>query len=214
MRLVLLGAPGAGKGTLAKQFSSALGVVHISTGDIFREEVAAGSELGVKARSYMDRGELVPDEVVIGMVRQRLSRPDCTPGFILDGFPRTAPQAEALDALLRQCGTPLDAVLDIEVPEEVVVRRLSGRRVCRQCSAIYHIENRPPSEPGVCDVCGGELYQRDDDQPEAIRRRLRVYEEATAPLTGYYRTQGLLRTVDGSGTPDQVLAAARKALGT
>ena len=157
MRLVLLGAPGAGKGTLAKQLSTALGVVHISTGDIFREEVAAGSELGRKAKAYMDRGELVPDEVVIGMVKQRLARPDCKPGFILDGFPRTVPQAEALDAFLQAQQMPLDAVLDIEVPEEVVVRRLSGRRVCRTCGAIYHVDNKPPKQEGICDLDQGEL---------------------------------------------------------
>lgn len=212
MRLVLLGAPGAGKGTLAKQLSAALGVVHISTGDIFREEVAAGSDLGRKAKSYMDRGELVPDEVVIGMVQQRLSRPDCKPGFILDGFPRTVPQAEALDAFLREHQMPLDAVLDIEVPEETVVRRLSGRRVCRTCGAIYHVENKPPKREGVCDLDQGELYQRDDDQPEAIRRRLRVYQEATAPLAAYYREQGLLRPMDGTGTPEEVLALALRTL--
>lgn len=206
MRLVLLGAPGAGKGTLAKQLSGALGAVHVSTGDIFREEVAAGSELGRRARSYMDRGELVPDEVVISMVEQRLSRPDCAPGFILDGFPRTVPQAGALDASLRARGTPLDAVLDIEAPEDLLIRRLSGRRVCRACGAIYHVENKPPKVAGVCDVDGGPVYQRDDDQPEAIRRRLRVYAEATAPLTAYYRAQGILRPVNGSGTPDAVLA--------
>ena len=208
MRLVLLGAPGAGKGTLAKQLSKALGVVHISTGDIFREEVAAGTELGKKAKSYMDRGALVPDEVVIGMVKQRLSRPDVNAGFILDGFPRTVPQAEALDKVLEESNQPLDAVLDIVVPEETVVRRLSGRRVCRQCGAIYHIDNMPTKQEGVCDKCGGEVYQRDDDQPEAIRQRLKVYAEATAPLTDYYRTKGLLRPVDGTGTPEEVLGAA------
>ncbi|HHX40386.1 MAG TPA: adenylate kinase [Armatimonadetes bacterium] len=208
MRLVLLGAPGAGKGTLAKQLSKALGVVHISTGDIFREEVAAGTELGKKAKSYMDRGALVPDEVVIGMVKQRLSRPDVNAGFILDGFPRTAPQAEALDRVLEESSRPLDAVLDIVVPEETVVRRLSGRRVCRGCGAIYHVDTMPTKQEGVCDKCGGEVYQRDDDQPEAIRHRLRVYAEATAPLTDYYRTKGLLRPVDGTGTPEEVLGAA------
>ncbi|HOJ20548.1 MAG TPA: adenylate kinase [Armatimonadota bacterium] len=208
MRLVLLGAPGAGKGTLAKQLSKALGVVHISTGDIFREEVAAGTELGKKAKSYMDRGALVPDEVVIGMVKQRLSRPDVNAGFILDGFPRTVPQAEALDKVLEESNQPLDAVLDIVVPEETVVRRLSGRRVCRQCGAIYHIDNMPTKQEGVCDKCGGEVYQRDDDQPEAIRQRLKVYAEATAPLTDYYRTKGLLRPVDGTGTPEEVLGTA------
>ncbi|NLC58169.1 MAG: adenylate kinase [Armatimonadetes bacterium] len=212
MRLVLLGAPGAGKGTLAKQLSTALGVVHISTGDIFREEVAAGSELGRKAKAYMDRGELVPDEVVIGMVKQRLARPDCKPGFILDGFPRTVPQAEALDAFLQAQQMPLDAVLDIEVPEEVVVRRLSGRRVCRTCGAIYHVDNKPPKQEGICDLDQGELYQREDDQPEAIRRRLRVYAEATAPLADYYRQQGLLRPVDGTGSPEEVLALALRLL--
>ncbi len=208
MRLVLLGAPGAGKGTLAKQLSKALGVVHISTGDIFREEVAAGTELGKKAKSYMDRGALVPDEVVIGMVKQRLSRPDVNAGFILDGFPRTVPQAEALDKVLEESNQPLDAVLDIVVPEETVVRRLSGRRVCRQCGAIYHIDNMPTKQEGVCDKCGGEVYERDDDQPEAIRQRLKVYAEATAPLTDYYRTKGLLRPVDGTGTPEEVLGTA------
>lgn len=208
MRLVLLGAPGAGKGTLAKQLSTALGVVHISTGDIFREEVAAGTELGKKAKSYMDRGALVPDEVVIGMVKQRLSRPDVNAGFILDGFPRTAPQAEALDKALQESGRPLEAVLDIVVPEETVIRRLSGRRVCRGCGAIYHVDTMPVQQEGVCDKCEGEVYQRDDDQAEAIRHRLQVYSQATAPLTEYFRAKGILRPVDGSGTPDEVLGIA------
>lgn len=213
MRLILLGAPGAGKGTLAKELSGALGVVHISTGDIFREEVAAGSELGKKAKGYMDRGELVPDEVVIGMVRQRLARPDCAAGFILDGFPRTVPQAEALDATLQEMSAPIDNVLDIVVPEETVVRRLSGRRICRSCGAIYHVDNKPSKKPGVCDVDGGELYQRDDDREEAIRRRLKVYAEATAPLTAYYQQKGLLKSIEGVGSPAAVLATALKALG-
>ncbi len=213
MRLVLLGAPGAGKGTLAKQLSGALGAVHISTGDIFREEVANGTELGKQAKSYMDRGELVPDAVVIGMVRSRLTRPDVAGGFILDGFPRTAPQAEALDTVLTEAGTPLSTVLDIDVPEEAVVRRLSGRRVCRACGAIYHVDNMPTKQEGVCDKCGGEVYQRDDDQAEAIRRRLRVYAEATAPLTAYYQAKGILESVDGTGTPDQVLKTACGILG-
>lgn len=213
MRLILLGAPGAGKGTLAKELSGALGVVHISTGDIFREEVAAGSELGKKAKGFMDRGELVPDDVVIGMVRQRLARPDCAAGFILDGFPRTVPQAEALDATLQEMNAPIDSVLDIVVPEETVVRRLSGRRICRTCGAIYHVDNKPPKQPGVCDVDGGELYQRDDDKEEAIRRRLKVYAEATAPLTAYYQQKGLLKSIEGVGSPAEVLATALKALG-
>lgn len=213
MRLVLLGAPGAGKGTQAKELSAALGIQHISTGDIFREEVAAGTELGRTAKSYMDRGALVPDDVVIEMVKQHLARLDAGKGFILDGFPRTVPQAEALDAFLQERGTPLSAVLDIEVPEEIVVRRLSGRRVCRTCGAIYHLEHQPPKVESRCDHDGGELYQRDDDQPEAIRHRLRVYAEATAPLTAYYRARGLLRQVDGTGTPAEVLSAERRILG-
>jgi len=208
MRLVLLGAPGAGKGTLAKQLSKALGVVHISTGDIFREEVAAGTELGKKAKSYMDRGALVPDEVGIGMVKQRLSRPDVNAGFILDGFPRTVPQAEALDRVLEESSRPLDAVLDIVVPEETVVRRRSGRRVCRGGGASYPGDTMPTKQEGVCDKCGGEVYQRDDYQLEAIRKRLKVYAEATAPLSDYYRTKGLQRPVDGTGTPEEVRGTA------
>ena len=213
MRLVLLGPPGSGKGTQAQRLVERYKIPQISTGDIFRQAVRDQTELGKRAKEYMDRGELVPDEVVVGMVEERLGQSDCKNGFILDGFPRTIAQAEALDKLLAGKGEKLDAVLEISVPDEEVVKRLSGRRTCRQCGAMYHIEFNPPKEPGKCDKCGGELYQRDDDKEEVIKSRLQVYHSQTAPLIEYYQKEGLLNKIDGLGGIEEVFARIVDALG-
>jgi len=212
MRLILLGPPGAGKGTQAKLFAGRLGAPQVSTGDILRQAVADGTDLGRKARSFMDRGALVPDEVVIGIIEERLRKPDCAHGYILDGFPRTLRQAEALSQTLRAIQAPLDRVLSVEVPEDDLVMRLSGRRVCRGCGQMYHVEANPPRQAGVCDRCGESLYQRDDDKEETIRHRLRVYREQTEPLIGFYQSAGLVRSVNGAQAPDAVFAQALKQL--
>lgn len=193
MRLIFLGAPGAGKGTLATVISKRHELPQISTGDIFREAVKNETELGRKVRGIMERGELVPDQLTVELVRERLSRPDVREGYILDGFPRTIPQAEALAGF-----QTIDRVINFRIDEEVVVRRLSGRRVCRSCGAIYHVDNMPPKRENLCDRCGGELYIRDDDTIEAIRKRLEVYERQTEPLIAYYRERELLRDIDSS----------------
>ncbi|MDP9458832.1 MAG: adenylate kinase [Actinomycetota bacterium] len=213
MRLVLVGPPGAGKGTQAQFVAQAFRVPKISTGDIFRSNVSAGSPLGQEAKKYMDAGDLVPDEVTIAMVRDRLAQPDASGGFLLDGFPRNVHQAEVLDAMLEQLSSKLDAVLELEVDDDEVVRRLSGRRTCRQCNHVWHVDFDPPSQEGVCDACGGQLYQRDDDREETIRHRLHVYAEQTAPLVGYYRARGILRGIEATGAVDQVTERAIAALG-
>ncbi len=213
MNIVLLGPPGAGKGTHAAGISEKYGIPHISTGDIFRENIKSGTDLGKRAKAYMDRGELVPDELVCDIAFDRLSRDDCEKGFLLDGFPRTVNQAERLDAFLENNGRKLDAVIDLEVDEEELIRRLTGRRICRNCQASYHIINMPPKREGVCDICGGELYQRDDDTEETARNRIRVYNEQTLPLTGYYRRSGRRVGIDGSGGVDKVFADIVGALG-
>ncbi len=205
MNIILLGPPGAGKGTQAEKLGEIYGIPHISTGDILRENIREETELGSEARQYMNRGELVPDSVVIGIVRDRLGEPDCDKGFILDGFPRTIEQADALKKILAGMGKPIDHVVDIEVPGGVIVERLSARRVCSSCGAVKHLIYNPPRAEGVCDDCAGELYQRQDDNPETIRERLREYERKTQPLIDYYRSEGLLREVDGSGEMGQVL---------
>lgn len=197
MRMVFLGAPGAGKGTQARLISESHGIPQISTGDILRQAVREGTPLGREAQGYMDRGELVPDSVMIGLIRDRLACEDCANGFILDGFPRTLEQAKALDALLSELGKPLTHVFDVEVPRSELLARLTGRRVCRTCSASFHVEFNPPKQAGVCDLCGGELFQRADDNAETVGKRLDVYGEQTRPLTEYYREQGLLLTIDG-----------------
>jgi adenylate kinase len=212
MRIVLVGAPGAGKGTQAKYIGQHFGVPAISTGDIFRANLAAQTPLGLAAKRFMDKGDLVPDEVTIGIVRDRLSQGDADGGFLLDGFPRTLPQAEALDAMLDELGQPIDAALELKVDEDEVVRRLSGRRTCRKCGHVWHTEFDPPKTDGVCDICGGELFQRDDDKPETIRRRLQVYNDQTAPLVGYYRDKGLLRTIEATGKVDEITQRAIDAL--
>ena len=194
--IILLGAPGAGKGTHAKRLSSVLGIPHISTGDIFREEMEKNSDLGCEVRRYVESGELVPDEVVNMIVKRRLSQDDCKKGFILDGYPRTLPQAMALEEIVKELSLPLKKVINLIVSEEEIIRRLSGRRICRNCGAIFHIINMPPQKEGICDYCGGELYQRDDDTPEAIRHRLAVYHKQTEPLIRFYEEKGLLVNVN------------------
>ncbi len=199
MRLILLGPPGAGKGTQAKMLMEKYQIPQISTGDILRQAVKEKTPLGEEARVYMDRGALVPDQVIIGIIRERLQKPDCKRGYILDGFPRTVVQAEALRETLAGMDSSLDYVLSIEVMEEELIQRLSGRRTCKSCGEVYHIIYGPPKRDGVCDKCGGELYQRDDDKEETIKRRLRVYQAETSPLIDYYKGRGLLREIAGKG---------------
>jgi adenylate kinase len=212
MRLVLVGPPGAGKGTQAQFISAHLGIPKISTGDIFRANVSQGTELGQQAKKFMDAGDLVPDEITIGMVVSRLEEDDARKGFLLDGFPRNVPQAKTFNDLLLDAGTPLDVVLELVVDDDEVVRRLSGRRTCRSCGHIWHLDFDPPSAEGVCDICGGELFQRDDDKPETIRHRLEVYYEQTAPLVGYYAEAGVLVGIDAMGPVDDVTERALAAL--
>jgi adenylate kinase len=212
MRLVLVGPPGAGKGTQAQFISAHLGIPKISTGDIFRTNVSQGTELGQQAKKFMDAGDLVPDEITIGMVVSRLEEDDARKGFLLDGFPRNVPQAKTFNDLLLDAGTPLDVVLELVVDDDEVVRRLSGRRTCRSCGHIWHLDFDPPSAQGVCDICGGELFQRDDDKPETIRHRLEVYYEQTAPLVGYYAEARVLVGIDAMGPVDDVTERALAAL--
>jgi adenylate kinase len=212
MYLVLLGPPGAGKGTQAERLEEELHLPHVSSGELFRENMKNETELGLLAKGYIDRGDLVPDDVTIAMIRERLQRPDCEQGAILDGFPRTHAQAEALDSMLVEMGRGLDGVLYISVPDEELVRRLSGRWLCRQCQTPYHTVFSPPAKEGICDACGGELYQRDDDKPQTVRTRLEVYRQQTAPLIDYYRQAGLLVEVDGAGGIEGVSAALLEAV--
>jgi adenylate kinase len=212
VRLVLVGPPGAGKGTQAQFIAEHLSVPKISTGDIFRANVGQGTELGLLAKSYMDRGDLVPDDVTIDMVRNRLAEGDAAEGFLLDGFPRTVPQAQVLDDMLAEAGVKLDVVLELVVENDEVIRRLSGRRTCRTCNHIWHVEFDPPAEEGICDLDGGELYQRDDDKPETIANRLEVYDKDTAPLVNYYAERGLLVGIDATGPVDDVTVRAIDAL--
>jgi adenylate kinase len=208
VRLVLVGPPGAGKGTQAEFIAAHFAVPKISTGDIFRDNVARGTELGRQARQYMDAGQLVPDQVTINMVRGRLAEPDAADGFLLDGFPRTVPQAVALDKMIADLGASLDVVLELVVDDDEVIRRLSGRRTCRGCGKVWHVEFDPPSQEGVCDRCGGELYQRDDDRAETVAERLRVYARDTAPLVDYYGAQGKLVGIDATGPVEDVTVRA------
>jgi adenylate kinase len=215
VRLVLVGPPGAGKGTQAQFIAEHVDVPKISTGDIFRANVSAGTPLGLQAKEFMDRGDLVPDEVTIDMVRNRLAEPDALRGFLLDGFPRTVPQAETLDDILRDTAdSKLDVVLELVVDNEEVVRRLSGRRTCRTCNHIWHVDFDPPQVEGVCDLDQGDLYQRDDDKPETIENRLEVYDDQTAPLIAYYAGRGLLVGIDATGPVDDVTTRAIDALRT
>jgi adenylate kinase len=212
MNIVLLGAPGAGKGTQAAKMVEVFGLPHVSTGDMFRRAVADGTPMGVAAKDFMDKGELVPDAVVIGIVRERLSQPDCAVGFILDGFPRTVPQADALDAALAEMGRALDAVISIDVPRQALVSRLTARRQCRACGRIYNVMGDMPKAEGVCDDCGGEVYQRDDDTFETVTNRLDVYDKNTSPLIAYYSAKGLLRSIDGDRSVDAVFVDVRNVL--
>ncbi|HKT04143.1 MAG TPA: adenylate kinase [Rugosimonospora sp.] len=212
MRLVLVGPPGAGKGTQAEFIAAHLAVPKISTGDIFRANVGQGTPLGVEAKRFMDAGQLVPDEVTINMVRDRLAEPDAADGFLLDGFPRTLPQAAALDKMLADLGTQLDLVMELVVDEDEVIRRITGRRQCRGCGKIWHVEFDAPTHEGVCDRCGAQLYQRDDDKLEVIEERLRVYQRDTAPLVDFYGAQGKLVGIDATGPVEDVTLRAIDAL--
>jgi adenylate kinase len=211
--MVLLGPPGAGKGTQAVVLAEQLKIPHISTGDIFRKAVKEGTPLGQKAKSYMDAGLLVPDEVVVGIVQERLEMDDCIDGFILDGFPRTVAQADSLAEILKEKGQYIDAVVNIVVPEDILVQRLTGRRVCRNCGATYHVHFTPPAQAGICDKCGGELYQRDDDKEDTVRKRLTEYLDKTSPLIAYYQDKGILKNIDGAQSADAVLEEIRAVLG-
>ena len=208
MKLILLGAPGAGKGTQAEVISTKLAIPAISTGNIIREALANGTEMGLKAKSFIDAGQLVPDDVVIGIIKVRLAKDDCAAGFILDGFPRTIPQAEALDAM----GVSIDRVISIEVADEDIARRMSGRRVCKACGSSYHLEYKKPAVDGVCNACGGELVQRKDDHPDTVLDRLHVYHEQTEPLKDYYEKKGILRIVEGQEEVADTTALTLKAL--
>ena len=204
MKIVMLGAPGAGKGTQAKRIAAEYGIPHISTGDIFRANIKAGTELGKKAKAFMDQGALVPDEVTIGMLMDRIHEAECEKCYVLDGFPRTIPQAESLTKALAAEGNKIDAAVDIDVPDENIVNRMGGRRACLSCGATYHIVFNAPKKEGVCDTCGSALVLRDDDKPETVQKRLAVYHEQTQPLIDYYRAEGVLKSVDGTQAMDKV----------
>lgn len=213
MRLVLLGAPGAGKGTQAKKLIEKYGIPQISTGDLLRAAVAAGTPLGKEAKSFMDKGELVPDRVVLGMVEERIRQDDCKKGYILDGFPRNTAQAEALDHMLSGLHLPLTSALSVDVPFEDLMKRLTGRRTCRSCGQMFNIYSNPPRHEGKCDKCNGELFQRDDDREETIKKRLEVYNSQTAPLIDYYRRKGILKSVSGTGEIGEIFKSVCSALG-
>ncbi|TGY96301.1 adenylate kinase [Petralouisia muris] len=213
MKIIMLGAPGAGKGTQAKQIADKYSIPHISTGDIFRANLKAGTELGKKAKEYMDQGLLVPDELTCDLVMDRIGQDDCKNGFVLDGFPRTIPQAEALDAALAKISQSMDYAIDVDVPDENIVNRMSGRRACLNCGATYHIVSIPTKVEGVCDRCGNQVVLRDDDQPETVKKRLDVYHEQTQPLIDYYKKQNILKTVDGTQPMEKVFDAIVEILG-
>ncbi|MFY9996883.1 MAG: adenylate kinase [Mesobacillus sp.] len=213
MNLVLMGLPGAGKGTQADKIVVKYNIPHISTGDMFRAAIKEGTELGLKAKSFMDKGELVPDEVTIGIVRERLSKDDCGKGFLLDGFPRTVAQAEALDTMLADLDKKIDFVINIDVDQSILMERLTGRRICKNCGATYHLVFNPPSEEGVCDRCGGELYQRADDNAETVQNRLDVNIQQTKPLLNFYEDKGYLRNINGQQDIDKVFADIEELLG-
>ena len=213
MKIIMLGAPGAGKGTQAKKIAAKYSIPHISTGDIFRANIKNGTELGNKAKTYMDQGLLVPDELVVDLVVDRVKQEDCKNGYVLDGFPRTIPQAEALDKALAAIGEKMDYAIDVDVPDENIVHRMSGRRACVGCGATYHLEYAPTKTEGICDVCGKELILRDDDKPETVKKRLGVYHEQTQPLIDYYTNAGILKTVDGTIDINDVFQAIAEILG-
>ena len=213
MKIIMLGAPGAGKGTQAKKIAEKYQIPHISTGDIFRANIKQGTELGNKAKSYMDAGELVPDKLVVDLVVDRVAQEDCKNGYVLDGFPRTIPQAEALDAALAEIGSKIDYAINIEVSDADIIERMSGRRACETCGATYHIVNVPPKKEGICDIDGGKLILRDDDKPETVKNRLAVYHEQTEPLIKYYTDKGEIFDIDGTIGLDNVFAAITNLLG-
>ncbi len=213
MKIIMLGAPGAGKGTQAKKIADRYQIPHISTGDIFRANIKEGTELGKKAKSYMDQGLLVPDELTLELIMDRFQNPDCANGYVLDGFPRTIPQAEALTAALEKNGDSIDYAINVEVPDENIITRMSGRRACLACGATYHVVYAPTKEEGVCDRCGEKLVLRDDDKPETVKKRLDVYHSQTQPLIDYYTKQGKLAEVDGTQSVDAVFDAVVKILG-
>ena len=204
MKIIMLGAPGAGKGTQAKMIAEKYSIPHISTGDIFRANIKNGTELGKKAKTYMDAGQLVPDELVVDLVIDRFKEDDCKNGYVLDGFPRTIPQADVLDSELTKLGDKVDYAINVDVPDENIVNRMSGRRACLKCGATYHIKHIPPKTEGICDKCGSELVLRDDDKPETVQNRLSVYHEQTQPLIDYYDKKNILKTVDGTKDMQEV----------
>lgn len=213
MKIIMLGAPGAGKGTQAKQIADKYSIPHISTGDIFRANIKNGTELGKKAKQYMDQGALVPDELTCDLVMDRIQQDDCKNGFVLDGFPRTIPQAEALDAALGKINEKMDYAIDVDVPDENIVNRMSGRRACLNCGATYHLISIPPKVEGICDRCGSEIVLREDDKPETVQKRLKVYHEQTQPLIDYYSKKGVLAEVDGTQSMENVFNAIVDVLG-
>lgn len=213
MKIVMLGAPGAGKGTQAKMIAEKYGVPHVSTGDIFRANIKNGTDLGKEAKSYMDKGELVPDELTVRILLDRVAQDDCKDGYVLDGFPRTIPQAEVLDAELTKLGEKIDFAINVDVPDENIIKRMSGRRACVTCGATYHIEHVPPKKEGICDKCGSELILRDDDKPETVKNRLDVYHTQTQPLIDFYSGKGVLKDVDGTVDMMDVFKAITDILG-
>ncbi len=206
MKIIMLGAPGAGKGTQAKMIAEKFNIPHISTGDIFRANIKNGTELGKKAKEFMDKGQLVPDELTVEILLDRVAADDCKNGYVLDGFPRTIPQADVLDKELTKLGDKVDFAINVDVPDENIVRRMSGRRACLKCGATYHIEHIPPKQEGICDKCGSELVQRDDDKPETVQKRLSVYHEQTQPLIDYYNKKNILKSVDGTKDMQEVFS--------
>lgn len=213
MKIIMLGAPGAGKGTQAKMIAEKYSIPHISTGDIFRANIKNGTELGREAKKYMDQGLLVPDELTVKILLDRVAQPDCEKGYVLDGFPRNIPQAEVLDRALSEQGDRIDYAIDVEVPDENIIRRMGGRRACLNCGATYHMEHIPPKTEGICDVCGSKLVLRDDDKAETVKNRLEVYHQQTQPLIDFYRARGVLKSVDGTVDMEDVFAAITAVLG-
>lgn len=213
MKIIMLGAPGAGKGTQAEKIAEKYQIPHISTGDIFRANISEGTVLGKKAKEYMDQGLLVPDELVVDLVVDRIHQADCVKGYILDGFPRTIPQAECLDKALAEMGSSLTCAIDVDVPDEAIIRRMSGRRACPHCGATYHVEYAAPVKEDICDKCGSELIHRDDDKPETVKKRLDVYHHQTQPLLAYYRDKGMLKVVDGTKELEDVFHSVEEILG-
>lgn len=213
MKIIMLGAPGAGKGTQAQMIADKYGIPHISTGDIFRENVKKGTELGIEAKKYMDKGALVPDELTVKILLDRVAKDDCKNGYVLDGFPRTIPQAEVLDKAIEELGDKIDYAINVDVPDENIIRRMSGRRACLACGATYHLEHVPPAKDGICDRCGKELVLRDDDKEETVKNRLLVYHEQTQPLIEFYTAKNILKTVDGTADMKDVFTAITGILG-